>query len=174
MKHRQLFLALTIVLAGCNLRGADDDPGGTPAADLAATRQSLAPIGEMLLVRINHDRDVLGLPALTPSQALDQVAGLRADDMLSRGYVGATGPGDTSVPAQDLMAVAGYTGRLGELTYEHIGPLDSLVDACIGSWIASDPHRALLLETRYKYTGVGVIGEGERWIVALVFAEQGP
>ncbi len=174
MKHRRLFLALTIALAGCNLRGANVDPAGAAAADPAATRQSLAPIGEMLLVRINHDRDVLGLSALTPSQALEQVAELRADDMLARGYVGATGPGDTSVPAQDLLAVAGYAGKLGELTYEHVGPLDSLVDACVGSWIASDPHRSLLLETRYKYTGVGVVGEGERWIVALVFAEQGP
>jgi len=172
--HRRLIVALSILLAGCNLRGVEAGPGGTPAADLAATRQSLTPMGEMLLVRVNHDRDVLGLPALTPSQALDQVAGLRAEDMLARGYVGPNVPGDASVPAQDLMTVAGYVGRLGELTYEHIGPLDSLVDASVGAWIASDAHRALLLDTRYKFTGVGMVGEGERWIVALVFAEQGP
>ena len=174
MRHQRLILALTLALAGCNLRGADIGPGNAPATDLDATRQSLAPIGEVLLVRVNHDRDVLGLPALTPSQALDMAAGLRAEDMLTRGYLGPIGPGDTSVPAQDLMAVAGYRGRLGELTYEHLGPLDSLVAATLGAWIASDAHRALLLDTDYQYMGVGVIGEADRWIVVLAFAEQGP
>jgi len=167
-------LLVGLALAACNLRPVDVGPGDAPTNDLAATRQSLAPIGEILLVRVNHDRDVLGLPALTPSQALDQVAGLRAEDMLTRGYLGPIGPGDTTVPAQDLMAVAGYRGRLGELTYEFLGPLDSLVDATLGAWIASDVHRALLLETGYQYTGAGVIGEAERWIVVLAFAEQGP
>ncbi len=84
MRHRRFILALTLALAGCNLRGADAGPGNEPTDDLEATRQSLAPIGEILLVRVNHDRDVLGLPALTPSQALDMAAGLRAEDMLTR------------------------------------------------------------------------------------------
>jgi uncharacterized protein YkwD len=174
VRHFAIAWILMLALAGCNLRGADAVPGEAPATDLAATRQSLTPIGEMLLVRINHDRDVLSLPALTPSQALDQVAGLRAEDMLARGYLGPTGPGDVSVPAQDLMTVAGYVGRLGELTYGHTGPLDSLVDATVGAWIASDAHRALLLDSRYHFIGVGMIGEGERWIVVLALAERGP
>lgn len=174
MRHFAIAGLLILALAGCNLPAGDVGPVAGPTNDLAATRQSLAPIGEMLLVRINHDRDVLGLPALTPSQALDQVAGLRAEDMLAREYVGPIGPGDASVPAQDLMAVAGYTGRLGELTYEHIGGLDALVEAAVAAWIASEAHRSLLLDTRYRYTGVGMIRDGERWIVALAFAEQGP
>ncbi|MCX6071902.1 MAG: CAP domain-containing protein, partial [Chloroflexi bacterium] len=107
-------------------------------------------------------------------QALDQVAGLRAEDMLVRGYVGPIGPGDASVPAQDLMGAAGYRGRLGELTYKFVGAPESLVDASVTAWMASEAHRALLLDTVYTYVGVGLIGDGERWIVALVFAEQGP
>lgn len=167
-------LVISLGLTSCNLASSGVAPGGLTGGDLAATRQDLTPIGEMLLVRINHDRDVLGLPALTPSQALDQVAGLRAEDMLARDYLASNGPGDASIAAKDLMAVAGYRGRLGELIYEYVGPLDSLADASVGAWMASDAHRALLLDTTYRYDGVGVIGDGERWIVSLVFAEQGP
>jgi uncharacterized protein YkwD len=174
VRRTGIVLTLVLALTACNLWGADTPEGGLAAGDLAATREALLPMGETLLVRINHDRDVLGLPAFTPSQALDQVAGLRAEDMLVRDYLGPIGPGDASVAAQDLMGAAGYRGRLGELIYEYIGPPESLVDTSVSAWMASELHRALLLDTVYAYVGVGLIGDGERWIVALVFAEQGP
>jgi uncharacterized protein YkwD len=117
---------------------------------------------------------VLGLPAFTPSQALDEVAGLRAEDMLIRGYVGSVGPGDGSAAAQDLMGAAGYRGRLGELILEYVGQPESLVDTTVTTWMASEAHRALLLDTAYAYVGAALIGDGERWIVALEFAQQGP
>lgn len=174
MRQAGIALLLMLALAGCNLRSVDVSGGGSAEGDLAATRESLIPLAETLLVRINHDRDVLGLPAFTPSEALDQVAGLRAEDMLIRGYLGPAGPGDESVAAQDLMGAAGYRGRVGELIYEYVGQPESLVDSTVTQWMASEAHRALLLETVYAYAGVGLIGDGERWIVALEFAEQGP
>jgi len=174
VRQTGIALALVLALAGCNLRSMDVSSGGSADVDLAATRESLIPMGETLLVRINRDRDVLGLPAFTPSPALDQVAGLRAEDMLIRGYLGPVGPGDASVAAQDLMGAAGYRGRLGELINEYVGPPESMVDTTVTVWMASEAHRAVLLEAAYAYVGVGLIGEGERWIVALEFAEQGP
>lgn len=167
-------LLLGLALSGCNLPVPAPAITEEPADDLAATRQALVPIAEALLVRVNHDRDVLGLPALVPSQALNQVAGLRVEDMLVRGYLGPVGPGDVSVAAQDLMAVAGYSGRLGETVYEHSGPLAGLVDAAAGAWVASEAHRKLLLDAGFQFTGIGILGDGERWIVAQVFAERGP
>jgi uncharacterized protein YkwD len=174
VRRAGIAVILALTLSGCNLRGADATNGGSADGDLAATGESVVAVGESLLVRINHDRDVLGLPALTPSQALNQVAGLRAEDMLIRGYVGPIGPGDVSVAAQDLMGAAGYRGRLGELIYEYVGPSKSLVDSTVTIWLASEAHRALLLETAYAYAGVGLIGDGKRWIIALELAEQGP
>lgn len=174
MRQTGIALALVLALAGCNLRSMHVSSGGSADVDLAATREALIPMAETLLVRINHDRDVLGLPAFTPSLALDQVAGLRAEDMLIRDYLGPVGPGYASAAAQDLMGAAGYRGRLGELTYEYVGPPESLVDTTVTAWMASEAHRALLLEAAYAYVGVGLIGDGERRIVALEFAEQGP
>jgi uncharacterized protein YkwD len=173
---RRAIVALVLVLAlsACGLRGGGAVAGGSGGGDLAATREALLPIGESLLARINHDRDVLGLPAFAPSQALNQVAGLRAEDMLVRGYVGPVGPGDASVAAQDLMEAAGYRGRLGELIYEYLGQPEALVDRTVTTWLASEAHRVLLLDAAYRYAGVGVIGSGGRWIIALEFAEQGP
>jgi len=174
VRRTGIALILLAVFAGCNFHGTGASDGGSADGDLAATREALVPMAEILLVRINHDRDVLGLPALTPSQALGQVAGLRAEDMLIRGYLGSIGPGDASVAAQDLMGAAGYRGRLGELIYEYIGLPELLVDATVTQWMASEAHRALLLDAAYAYVGAGLLGEGERWIVALELAEQGP
>lgn len=177
MPHRRTIMAtllLGLALASCNLQRAGPAATQQPSADLVATRQALVPMADALLVRVNHDRDVLGLPALVPSQALEQVAALRVDDMLVRGYLGSVGPGEGSAAAQDLMAVAGFSGRLGETVYEHNGPLADLVDAVVGAWIASEAHRKLILDPRFQFTGIGILGAGERWIVAQVFAERGP
>jgi uncharacterized protein YkwD len=174
VRRAAFLVALALAIAACNLSETDDSGSGSAAGDLAATRESLAPLAETLLVRINHDRDVLGLPAFTPSQALVQVAGLRVEDMLVRGYLGSIGPGDATVAAQDLMGAAGYRGRLGELIYEYNGQPESLVDTTISHWMASEAHRDLLLEAAFEYVGVGLIGDGKRWIIAAEFAEQGP
>jgi uncharacterized protein YkwD len=174
VRRTGIALILLAALVGCNFQGTSASGGGAADGDLAATREALVPMAETLLVRVNHDRDVLGLPAFTPSQALDQVAGLRAEDMLSRGYVGSIGPGDASVAAQDLMGAAGYRGRLGELIYEYLGSPESLVDTTVTQWMSSEAHRALLLDTSYAFVGVGLLGDGARWIIALEFAEQGP
>jgi uncharacterized protein YkwD len=72
------------------------------------------------------------------------------------------------------MGAAGYRGRLGELIYEYLGPPESLVDTTVTQWMSSEAHRALLLDTGYAFVGVGLLGDGERWIVVVEFAEQGP
>jgi len=163
-----------VLMTGCNLERTPSAPLDGSDGDAASVQEALRTVGESLKVRLNRDRDVLGLPALVASQALDDAARLRAEDMLIRGYLGAIGPGDTSVAAQELMAVAGYSGRLGELVYEHIGPLSTLAESTIGAWMASDAHRKLLLDTRFQFLGGGLAGGPEAWIVVVLFAEVGP
>lgn len=177
--HRLAIILSLSVLAmsltsGCNLGRTSALPaagGETPGASLDV---ALQPIGESLKVRVNRDRDVLGLPALVASQALDEAARLRAEDMLIRGYLGAIGPGDPSVAAQELMAVAGYSGQLGEVVYEHVGQLSTLTESTVGAWMASDAHRKLLLDTRFQFLGASMAGGNEDWIVVMLFAEVGP
>jgi uncharacterized protein YkwD len=163
-----------VLLTGCNLERTSAPTARGSEGDAASTQEALRPVGESLKVRVNRDRDVLGLPALIASQALDEAARLRAEDMLIRGYLGAIGPGDTSVAAQELMAVAGYSGQLGELVYEHLGPLSALTESTVGAWMASDAHRKLLLDTRFQFLGAGMAGGSEAWIVVVLFAEVGP
>lgn len=167
-------LLCVAMAAGCNLQRSGGPQQVEDAVGSATSAEVLLPVGESLKVRINRDRDVLGLPALTASQALDEAARLRAEDMLVRGYLGPVGPGDASVAAQDLMAVAGYAGQLGELVYEHAGPLSTLTESTVGAWMASDAHRRLLLDTRFQFLGAGMAGEPEGWIVVMLFAEVGP
>lgn len=167
------FLAM-ILMSGCNLGSPSASPAGGGGTNAASVEAALQPIGEALKVRVNRDRDVLGLPALIASQALDEAARLRAEDMLIRGYLGAIGPGDASVAAQDLMAVGGYSGQLGELVYEHVGQLSTLTESTVGAWMASDAHRKLLLDTRFRFLGAGMAGGQEDWIVVVLFAEVGP
>jgi uncharacterized protein YkwD len=178
LRRTAIVLTLTvlalILMSGCNMGSTPALPAGDGGTDAASVDAALQPIGESLKVRVNRDRDVLGLPALTASQALDAAARLRAEDMVIRGYLGAIGPGDPSVAAQELMAVAGYSGQLGELVYEHVGQLSTLTESTVGAWMASDVHRKLLLDTRFQFLGAGMAGGQEDWIVVVLFAEVGP
>jgi uncharacterized protein YkwD len=162
------------LVAGCNLERRAAPPGSVAGPGTTETQETLRPVGESLKVRVNRDRDVLGLPALIASQALDEAARLRAEDMLVRGYLGAIAPGDASAAAQELMAVAGYSGQLGELVYQHAGPLASLTESTVSAWMASDAHRKLLLDTRFQFLGAGIAGEPDSWVVVMLFAEVGP
>lgn len=167
-------LLALLLMSGCNQGRTPTLPAGDGGTDTASVDAALQPIGESLKVRVNRDRDVLGLPALVASQALDEAAHLRAEDMLIRGYLGAIGPGDPSVAAQELMGAAGYAGQLGELVYEHVGQLSTLTESTVGAWMASDGHRKLLLDTRFQFLGAGMAGGQEGWIVVVLFAEVGP
>ncbi len=160
-----------LLLAGCNLPSASTAATGTTSLP---GRPDLELIAASIVVQINLDRDRIGLGPLVTSAALTDIAFLRSDDMIERSYFGHAERQDLLPLVWPMLSASGYAGKLGENLYEYRGPLAEVGTAAVGAWIASRDHRRLLLDARFHFTGVGLMGDGTVWRVTQVFAERGP
>ncbi len=108
---------------------------------------------EIALVRtINTERARRGLRILRPSRKLSRAADRHTRDMLRRGALDHTSR-DGTVFTSRLRAVVSWT-RLGEvLAWTPHG--NTGARTVVQLWLASPPHRAQLLERRYRRIGVG-------------------
>lgn len=159
--------------------------GGTPTAspsqtpsqstvDALARRSLLVAEANEVLLGLNQERQALGLPLLGAPAALSGIAFVRAEDMITRNYLGHEDPADGSIPAWSLMVAAGFGGRLAETLFVATGPLDQVAASALATWIASPDHRALLLDPSLRYAGAGLMGDGTWWKLVLLLAEQAP
>ena len=155
------------------------DAVGTLSAELSATtflyrRSDVSGVAREIVSQINALRKQEGLAPLVSTATLMGIAQLRAEDMVARGYFSHDDP-RTGLPAPEALLVSsGYTGRVAENLYTSNAPLDQLAAAAVQAWQDSEAHRANLLDSHYRFTGVGVMGDGSMWKVCQLFAEQAP
>ena len=160
-----------MLLVSCNL------PSAPTSASVTASlpgRQELELIAASIVVHINLDREQIGLGPLVTSEALSDIAFHRSEDMITRSYFGHADRQDELPLVWPMLSASGYAGKLAENLYEYRGPLADVGAAAVGAWIASRDHRRLLLDARFHFTGVGLMGDGTLWRVTQVFAERGP
>ena len=127
------------------------------AADLA-TAISLQDARAALLCTIDAERTARDLPAVQQSQQLARAAQGHAADMVTRHFFAHVTPGGSTLG--DRVAATGYLkGRsdweLGEAIAWAQQPLDT-ADSLVRAWLASPPHRAILLDRRFREVGIGV------------------
>jgi uncharacterized protein YkwD len=149
---------------------------GTPhPATLEAyyRRSVLLPVAEAIVHRVNRDRAMLGMPGLIAPPAMMEIAFIRAEDLVARTAFDHAGP-DGSSPAQTLMVAAGFGGHLAENLYACVDPLGQVADSTVAAWMSSPEHREVILDPRFQYMGVGLMGDGTWWKVVQVFAQYGP
>lgn len=162
---------MAAVLAGCNFPTAPSTP--TVRAPIPS-REQLEPIAAGVVAQINLDRDRVGLAPLATSAALTDIAFSRSEDMIARSYFGHADRADALPQVWPMLSASGYAGKLGENLYEYRGSLIDAGAAAVREWMASRDHRKLLLDDRFRFTGVGLMGDGFIWRVTQVFAERGP
>jgi uncharacterized protein YkwD len=151
------------------------DPGAPAATQEAFLRRRvLLPIAENILELANAERRALGLEALAPSSELTDLAFARSEDMVVRGYFGHEDPGDGHLLAQGLLVSASYGGRLGENLFSYGGSLNDLAPNAMAAWMSSTAEGSLVLDSAFRLTGVGIMGDGSSWMVTQLFAEIGP
>jgi uncharacterized protein YkwD len=126
-------------------------------ADLA-TALSLQDRRAALLCVIDAARTARGLPAVRQSDQLAQAAQGHAGDMVVRRFFAHVTPGGSTLG--DRVRATGYmSGRrdweLGEAIAWAQEPLDTAV-SLMGAWLASPPHRAIILDRRFTEVGIGV------------------
>jgi uncharacterized protein YkwD len=111
-----------------------------------------------ILCAVNAERGARGLAAYTDSGALDQAAQGYAGSMVSGSFFDHVSPGGSTVVdrvrATGWIPAAGSYG-LGEAIAWAGAPLDSAT-GIVAMWMASPPHRAILLDANYREAGIGV------------------
>ncbi|MEU8538707.1 CAP domain-containing protein [Streptomyces sp. NPDC048717] len=136
-------------------------PTPTPAPTAAAERPLAAreAAAEAEVVRlVNLERAKVGCSAVRADADLASLAGALSADMAARGFFDHTDPDGATPWAR--AAKAGVTG----LGAENIarGQVDAA--AVMASWMASDGHRANILNCTYTSLGVGVhFGSAGPW-----------
>jgi uncharacterized protein YkwD len=129
-----------------------------PHAGDLATALSLQDARAALLCAIDNERTPRGLAAVAQSQQLAQAAQGHAADMVTRHFFAHVTPGGSTLG--DRVAATGYIrGRrdweLGEAIAWAQQPLDTAA-SLVRAWLASPPHRAILLDRRFREVGIGI------------------
>lgn len=148
---------------------------GSPDLGAATSPETLAAARLAVVVETNGERQRRRLGSLRRHVALERAASRHAADMLARDFFAHESPeGDGP---RDRAEAAGYRGAM--LVGETIAYGQRTASDVVADWLASPPHRKILLEGRFTEIGVGVAagrhGRGVRitW-VALLAAPQPP
>jgi uncharacterized protein YkwD len=112
---------------------------GTAARAAHASRSAMRRSARRL---INRQRALNGRRGLAADRRLARAAARHAADMARRNYFGHVSPGGAS-PLQRVRA-AGWRGGVGEAIAWGCGSL-STPGATVRAWMASPPHRAIML-----------------------------
>jgi uncharacterized protein YkwD len=149
---------------------ADSNPSGTP---LPPGEDPLA-AAVAIISLVNEMRIEEGVSPLAPSVELITIAFQRSEAMVADKYFGHTDPFDLTVPILDLLQSAGFQGALAENLFAIAAPLEQVPEVALEAWSLSATHKALLLDSRFHLTGVGLVCDGTWWKVTQVLAEAGP
>ena len=134
-------------------------PGGCANAATAAAVAPSPPMSEAVRCLVNGIRSAHGLRELRPSERLKSAAERHGADMVRRQYFDHDSPGGRSVT--DRVRSTGYLRgagdwALGEDLGWGTGDL-STPAAIVQAWMDSPPHRAVILNRRYREAGVGIV-----------------
>ncbi|MEP6955131.1 MAG: CAP domain-containing protein [Solirubrobacteraceae bacterium] len=150
-------LLAAVVLAAALPSSASAACGG---ADVALSGLDRAAARSALLCTVNAQRAARGLSAYRDSAGLSQAAQGHSDAMVSQSFFDHVSPdGGTLVArvrATGWIPSAG-SYALGEAIAWAGTPLDTATQVVTG-WLNSPPHRAILLDDRFREAGLGVTG----------------
>jgi uncharacterized protein YkwD len=52
--------------------------------------------------------------------------------------------------------------------------LESVAQSTLHAWFSDPDHEAVLLSPIFRYAGLGLMGDGSRWIITLIAVEERP
>jgi uncharacterized protein YkwD len=134
-------------------------PSNAAAASCPAVRASIAQVsprvvGGSVLCLVNGERTSRGLTALRAAQPLRLAAARYSHQMVAGSFFDHVSPSGSTLSSR--VRLTGYRGRtLGENIGWGTGSLATPVEI-VRAWMASPPHRAVMLNRRYREGGVGV------------------
>jgi uncharacterized protein YkwD len=165
---RRLGAGVLAILASSGPAAADARAARCAAADeppLATTRAQTA---AAVVCVLNQERARRDLPRLRPRIKLERAARRHAGDMVRRRFFAHTSPDGTTMT--DRLRTVGYARAdrawtIGETLAWGTGTR-ATPTAVVDAWLASPPHRRVLLDRDYRDVGIGVVPD-------LPFADDG-
>ena len=100
----------------------------------------------------------LGLQALIVDDELQNVARVKAQDMVENNYFSHTSP--TYGSPFDMMKNFGISYRSAG---ENIAKGQKTAAQVVNAWMNSSGHRANIMSTSYTHIGVGYVADGHYW-----------
>lgn len=152
-------------------------PGGTSSGDVAGSDVLQAAIStstDAILNGINLRRAQEGLLPWLVEPPLVDYAYERSVDMAIRGFLDHTAPGDAEVEVLSALQERAYFGQAAELLFATQEPLQEVAQITLEAWFTDPNHEAVLLSPEFRYAGLGLMGDGSRWIVTLILVEGRP
>lgn len=157
--------AASCALTGVGGCAAPADPPAAPVATTTTTTQapapspapptSLAQARAQLLALVNNERTSRGLAPLAPRSDVDAIASQWSDTMANAGDLSHNEAYFTDESHERLGA---------QLVGENVGRAGG-IDEAHRAFMASDRHRALILDARFTTLGIGAtLRDGNWWI----------
>jgi len=166
---RAIARALTILLASGTVFAAAADPARAadtarcPGSTAVPTAGTLDRATGQTICLINAERTDRGLRPLRTDGDLRQAARQHSVDMVRRTYFSHVTPGgaDLGERVRDVGYGSGHGWRAGEALGWGTGARATPA-AVVDEWLASPPHRHILLDPGYRELGVGVAAGAPR------------
>jgi uncharacterized protein YkwD len=160
-----LLACLTAGLPACVSALAATSAGastGTPAcrnANLRPTAKNLGAVDAATLCLVNRERTVRRLQALHANRELGHVAAKQVGSMVHKDYYADIGPsGQTPM---SLVSVTHYPAHAADLNVGQNIAWGTGSDATpahiVQEWMASPPHREIMLSSEYRGAGVAAL-----------------
>jgi uncharacterized protein YkwD len=160
MSRRMLTLALALLASAvmCAVATAGSPPGAV------AARAKLGRYGTAMLHALNHARAQHGLPALSADVRMDRGAASYSGAMAHHGFF------SHGSWVSRVARAARHPRNVGEVLGSRTpgSPHDEAV-RMVAAWLASPPHRAVLLDGRFRRVGIGRAVGGQSGHLAAVY-----
>lgn len=156
---RRLGVGLLCAAAVSTAATADAAAAGCPGSDRVPRAATVDEAATATLCVINHERARRHIPRLRSQAALDRAGRRYARDMVRRQFFSHTSPSGASMV--ERLRDVGYADpdrvwSVGEALAWGAGTTRATPTKIVAAWMASPPHRRLLLDRDYRDVGIGV------------------
>lgn len=145
---------------------ATPSTGGKQSSDPERSSETQISKAEMILKLVNQERQKAGVPALTLSQKLTDIANTKAQDMADKNYFSHQSP--TYGSPFDMLK---HFGVSYSYAGENIAAGQKSAQEVMQSWMNSSGHRANILNKNYTQLGVGYTEGGQygtEWVQLFI------
>jgi uncharacterized protein YkwD len=148
--------------------------GESPGAGLSDLDAAISTAGDAILAAINVRRALSGIPPLIQLPELTNIAMLRATDLTINGYLGHVDPRSGEVAVMQLLLDSGFNKQAAELLFRSQVALSTVPNEVVEAWFLDSDNRLVLLSPEFHYGGVGIMGDGQAWVVTAVVTGESP